>query len=54
MNNDTSTKEIDPKFLCPICQNIFENPLILNICQHTFCKLCIESTIKFQKGNNYK
>ena len=31
--------------VCPICQRIFRDPVISVKCGHTFCKLCIESTV---------
>ena len=31
--------------LCPVCKNIFNEPIISVKCGHTFCKACIEGLI---------
>lgn len=38
-------------FQCPICQMIYNNPLKITQCSHTFCKKCIKELINTQKDN---
>ena len=40
------------EYKCQICQNILENPIKLDTCNHIFCKKCINDTIDFIKENN--
>ena len=42
------TKFVDepPALLCPICKKIFREPVISVKCGHTFCRICIEETIR--------
>jgi hypothetical protein len=41
---DKSTQEYAEKTLsCPICFNIYEDPVILDCCGNTFCKKCMIS-----------
>lgn len=35
-------QQISPHLSCPICQDIFEDPVRV-ICGHTFCYICIEN-----------
>lgn len=30
-------------FLCPICHDVFKEPLLIRYCEHMFCSLCISS-----------
>lgn len=41
------TKFVDQPqaLICPICQRIFQDPVISIVCGHTFCRLCIESMV---------
>ncbi|KAM9323214.1 zinc-binding protein A33-like isoform 1-T2 [Pholidichthys leucotaenia] len=34
--------QIDDDLCCPVCQDIFSNPVILS-CSHSFCKVCLQS-----------
>jgi len=36
---------VEDDLVCPICNKILENPLILR-CQHVFCATCIKHAIK--------
>lgn len=42
-----ATKFVDqpPALVCPICQRIFQDPVISIKCGHTFCRLCIETMV---------
>lgn len=42
------TKFVDepPALICPICQQIFQDPMISIKCGHTFCRLCTESMVQ--------
>ena len=31
---------------CPICQNLFQDPIISTGCGHTFCQKCIEAMLR--------
>ncbi|GBM70187.1 E3 ubiquitin-protein ligase NRDP1 [Araneus ventricosus] len=33
--------EVDEEFICPICSGVLEEPLQAPICEHAFCKACI-------------
>ena len=35
-----------PPLLCPVCKNVFSEPIISVKCGHTFCRKCIENLIK--------
>lgn len=37
--------EVPQSLRCNICMEIFENPMRLH-CGHTFCKICIDSSLK--------
>ncbi|XP_029579779.1 zinc-binding protein A33 isoform X1 [Salmo trutta] len=39
MASKTSLSEVD--FSCPVCRNIFNDPVVL-LCSHSFCKACLE------------
>ena len=41
----------DPKmnYTCFICQMIFTRPIKLSVCDHVFCKACIDNSIASQK-----
>lgn len=34
--------EFDKDNDCPICYRPFENPLVLEFCDHMFCKDCLD------------
>ncbi len=44
---DAETFEKLRKLLtCPICMEIFHDPVYIKDCSHRFCKICIEKTIR--------
>lgn len=38
--------QLEDEILCPICRNIFTDPKTVPSCLHTFCKECLEESIK--------
>ncbi|KAM9506399.1 E3 ubiquitin-protein ligase TRIM35-like isoform 2-T2 [Salvelinus alpinus] len=48
MASKTSLSEVD--FSCPVCLNIFNDPVVL-LCSHSFCKACLE---EYWKQNEYR
>ncbi|XP_071205053.1 zinc-binding protein A33-like isoform X1 [Salvelinus alpinus] len=48
MASKTSLSEVD--FSCPVCRNIFNDPVVL-LCSHSFCKACLE---EYWKQNEYR
>lgn len=46
MSKPTKFVEEPPALVCPICQQIFQEPVISVKCGHTFCRLCIESMVQ--------
>jgi len=43
------TKMLKSSLMCPLCNNIYINPLMCMSCQKTYCKKCIDNN-----GNNAK
>ena len=41
------TKLLKSSLICPLCNNIYINPLMCMGCQKTYCKKCIDNN-----GNN--
>lgn len=37
---------------CPICLDIFKDPVYVKVCSHRFCKDCIEKAIRQGKKKN--
>lgn len=33
--------EVDEEFICPICSDVLEHPVMVPMCEHAFCKICI-------------
>lgn len=33
-------------FKCGICLEIFENPIMISICEHVYCRQCIDDWLK--------
>jgi hypothetical protein len=50
--NQHLDEEINEKYLCSICQNLYVNPKIIVICQHSFCSKCIDDLFKNEKSPN--
>ena len=44
-------KLFEPLLICPLCQNIYINPIICMKCQIAYCKICVD---KWKKKNNKK
>ena len=38
--------DIKEEFICPICCDILEDPVLLESCEHVFCRLCIEEWLQ--------
>ena len=54
VNNDTLienevTKFLKAQLICPLCNNIFINPLMCMNCQKVYCKRCIDNSINKSK-----
>lgn len=48
------TKVLDSFFLCPIClEEIVENGVRTNICNHKFCKTCIDQSLAIKSSCPY-
>ena len=45
MNRPTKYAEEPAPLLCPVCKNVFEEPIISVKCGHTFCRKCIENLV---------
>ena len=43
VENDPTYIGIKNLIICPICNNIYKNPMQCNNCQKIFCKKCIEN-----------
>lgn len=43
---DQIYNSIKQSIICPICQNIFQNPLICSNCSTSFCQKCIKNKTK--------
>ena len=57
INNDTLienevTKFVRPQITCPLCNDIFINPLMCMGCQTVYCKKCIDNPMKQEKKCN--
>lgn len=48
MSDKQPTKYVSepPPLLCPVCKNVFSEPIISVKCGHTFCRTCIEDLIR--------
>ena len=44
--NNIITEKNEKLDECPICYNEFDNYVIINLCNHKFCKNCIKMVIK--------
>ena len=44
-----ASSDILDKYKCIICQEIFQEPVSLSPCQHTYCKKCIQEYFKKSK-----
>jgi len=40
--------------VCPICRLIFTDPKTIPLCAHTFCKKCLEASIKMSIDKGYR
>ena len=46
IEDDPQWQQIEEEILCPICRTIFTDPKIIPSCLHTFCKKCLEESIR--------
>lgn len=44
-------KKLDISLACGICSDVFDTPLLLRTCGHSFCAACIRQNIEFQEKN---
>ncbi|KAJ9579933.1 hypothetical protein L9F63_004406 [Diploptera punctata] len=40
--------EVDEELVCPICSGVLEDPLQAPVCEHAFCRACIQEWISRQ------
>ena len=49
MGHDTNRfekkEDIDPYFICVICQDVLEDPVMFYECEHLFCRKCINQSL---------
>ena len=45
--NSQSLDEINPNYICPICQEVYTNASHLANCPHTYCRKCLENILNF-------
>ena len=38
--------EFFDSFLCPICLDVVEDPIMMSTCEHLFCKVCFDTMVK--------
>ncbi|CAG2165140.1 unnamed protein product [Oppiella nova] len=38
--------DIKAEFICPICRDILEDPLLVQTCEHVFCRNCIDQWLR--------
>ncbi len=39
------TGDVDECLLCPVCQSVFDTPMVLDPCGHSFCKECVATLL---------
>lgn len=47
----THLKSLDVSLACGICSEVFDTPLLIRTCGHSFCAACIRQNIDFQEKN---
>lgn len=47
----THLKKLDASLACGICCAVFDTPLLIRTCGHSFCAACIRQNIEFQERN---
>ncbi len=45
----THLKRLDVSLACGICSDVFDTPLLIRTCGHSFCAACIRQSIEFQE-----
>ena len=49
----TFIEPVTSHVLCPMCRNVFTDPVMNVACGHTYCLVCIESTGVHRDGKTY-
>ena len=45
LNSDGKTGEVDECLVCPVCQAVFDTPMVIDPCGHSFCKECVATLL---------
>lgn len=40
---------VNSEFVCPICHDVLEDPLVISHCEHVFCSACIKDWLSRSK-----
>eukprot|EP00299_Pterocystis_sp_00344_P014925 c7431_g1_i1.p1 GENE.c7431_g1_i1~~c7431_g1_i1.p1 ORF type:complete len:417 (+),score=86.81 c7431_g1_i1:73-1323(+) len=49
LTTDRFAQHVDEEFICPICQDVLEQPVSLRSCEHNFCRDCILDHVRKSK-----
>lgn len=41
--------DVNEEFICPICQDVLEDPVLVENCEHLFCRQCINKWLQTSK-----
>eukprot|EP00531_Pseudo-nitzschia_arenysensis_P001420 CAMPEP_0116148976 /NCGR_PEP_ID=MMETSP0329-20121206/18674_1 /TAXON_ID=697910 /ORGANISM="Pseudo-nitzschia arenysensis, Strain B593" /LENGTH=544 /DNA_ID=CAMNT_0003645205 /DNA_START=46 /DNA_END=1680 /DNA_ORIENTATION=- len=45
VSSNGETRDVDDCLLCPVCQSVYDTPMILDPCGHSFCKECVATLL---------
>ena len=48
-NRFENKEDIDPYFICVICLNVLEDPVMFYECEHLFCRKCIRASLMMKR-----